>query len=195
MNESVELRTERLLLRRYRQNHLGDLFEFANSPGWGRYLVNVPFPYTRQDAERFLAMFMDTSKWEQQGILSNFAIDLDGKVIGEVYLNQQAYDRQNDRAEIGYSLSSRHWGRGLMTEAAKAVMDWAFQAHGLNRMFASCDPRNVGSWRVMEKLGMKKEGVLRSHVKWNGEFRDQLYYGIMRSEWEVAIRARAQGGS
>lgn len=184
MNRLIELRTERLLLRRYKPDDMDDLIEYANSPGWERYLVNVPYPYTRQVAEKFLTMFMDVAKWEQEGILANFAIVLERKVIGEVYLNQRAYDRENERAEIGYSLSSLHWGKGLMTEAARAVVNWAFQTYSFNRMFATCDPRNVGSWRVLEKLGMKREGQLRSHLKWNGEFRDQLYYGILRAEWE-----------
>ena len=185
MDKSIELRTKRLLLRRYRQEDLGDLIEYANSPGWERYLVNVPYPYTKQVAEKFLAMFLDTATWEKEGILANFALVLNGKVVGEVYLNQQAHDRENERTEIGYSLSSQHWNKGLMTEAARAVLNWSFETYSINRMFATCDPRNTGSWRVMEKLGMKREGQLRNHVVWNGEARDQLYYGLLRSEWKV----------
>lgn len=184
MDKPIELRTARLLLRRYRPEDLDDLIEYANSPGWERYLINLPYPYTRQVAEKFLEMFMDVAKWEQQGILANFAIVLDGKVVGEVYMNQRAFDRENERAEIGYSLSSQHWGKGMMTEAARTVTDWAFTTYSLNRIYATCDPRNTGSWRVMEKLSMKREGWLRSHVLWNGEFRDQLYYGILREEWK-----------
>ena len=111
-----------------------------------------------------------------------FAIVLEGKVIGEIYLNQP--DLQNERAELGYSLSRQQWGKGLMTEAAQAVIDWAFQTYSFNRIFSTTDPRNVGSCRVLEKLGMKREGQLRSHLKWNGEFRDQLYYGLLRAEWK-----------
>ncbi|MBI2850038.1 MAG: GNAT family N-acetyltransferase [Chloroflexi bacterium] len=181
--EPIELGTKRLLLRPFSLNDIDDLIEYANSPGWERYLVNVPYPYTRQVAEKFLAMFLDTANWQQQGILANFAIQLEGKVVGEVYLNQQKYDRENERAEIGYSLSSLHWNKGLTTEAARAVVNWAFQTYSFNRLYATCDPRNVGSWRVMEKLGMKREGWLRNHVVWNDEVRDQLYYGILREEW------------
>ena len=125
--------------------------------------------------------------------MANFAIVLDRNVIGEVYLNQRADDHESQRAEIGYSLSSLHWGKGLMTEAARAVVDWAFQTYPINRMYAWSDPRNIGSWRVMEKLGMKREGLLRSHTKWNGTFRDRLYYGILRTELEAgAARPVAQ---
>jgi RimJ/RimL family protein N-acetyltransferase len=81
-------------------------------------------------------------------------------------------------------VSRDFWGQGLATEAAQAVMDWSFQNLNLNKIFATCDVRNTGSWRVMEKLGMSREGLLRSHFKWQGEFKDEYYYGILRREWE-----------
>lgn len=69
-------------------------------------------------------------------------------------------------------------------EAATAAMNWAFTTHpNLNRMYAWCDPGNIGSRRVLEKLGMKQEGELRHHLKWDNEFRDQLFFGLLRDEW------------
>jgi RimJ/RimL family protein N-acetyltransferase len=102
-------------------------------------------------------MFLDSARRKELGILANFAVVLNGRVIGEVYLNQRSEDRESDRAEIGYSLSSLHWGQGLTTEAARAVVDWAFHTFLVNRMYTWSDPRNIGSWRVMEKLGMARE--------------------------------------
>jgi len=102
----------------------------------------------------------------------------------EVYLNQREDDLKNNRIELGYSLSHQHWNKGLMTEAVRAVVSWAFQTYDFVRLYAYCDPRNIGSWHVMEKLGMQREGLLRQHLKWNDEFRDQLYYGLLRSDWK-----------
>jgi RimJ/RimL family protein N-acetyltransferase len=99
-------------------------------------------------------------------------------------LNQREDDRPHERVEIAYSLARQHWGKGLTTEAARSVISWAFQTYTINRIYAWSDPRNIGSWRVMEKLGMQREGLLRSHVKWHGTFRDQMYFGILRSEWK-----------
>jgi [ribosomal protein S5]-alanine N-acetyltransferase len=169
-------------MRPFRLSDMEDLIEYANDPEWVRYLVNIPYPYTKKDAEIFLMMFTDPDNWEK---LQIFAIVLGNKVIGEIYLNQREEDRLNGRAELGFSLSRQHWGKGLMTEAAQTVMNWAFQTYPLNRIFATADPRNERSWHLLEKLGMKREGLLRSHLKWNGEIRDQLYYGILRSEWMV----------
>jgi RimJ/RimL family protein N-acetyltransferase len=166
-----------------------DVFENNQDPEMARYAVGIPpIPITRQMAESLVSMFSNPP--ESQGILQIFAVVLEGKVIGEICLNQHEPDAQNDRSELTYALAHPHWGKGLTSEAAKAVMDWAFQTHNLHRMYAWCDPHNIGSWRVMEKLGMKREGLLRHHIKWNGEYRDQLYYGILRSEWEKINQSR-----
>ena len=77
-------------------------------------------------------------------------------------------------------------GKGLSTEAARVVLNWGFWTHSLNKVCATCDPRNERSRRVLEKLGMAEERLLRRHLKWQGEFRDVLHYGILRSEWEAA---------
>ncbi len=181
----IELRTERLLLRHFTMDDVEDVLEYNQDPEMARYTVGIPtIPYTRKDAETLVAMFSDTSKWEAMGILQLFAIVLEGKVIGELCLNHRDDDRPNERFELAYSLSRRHWGKGLTTEAARAAMNWAFQTYNFHRMYAWSDPRNIGSWRVMEKLGMKREGLLRSHMKWNGTFRDRVYYGILREEWQ-----------
>jgi len=197
MSLPLELRTTRLLLRPFTLDDVEDVLEYTNDSERARYQVGIPpVPYTRRDVETLVAMFSDPSYWETghpglpssgngAGLLQIFAVVFEGKVIGEIALNQRDEDRRNERVELAYSLARKHWGKGLMTEAARAVMNWAFQTYSFNRMFAWCDPRNIGSWRVLEKLGMKREGQLRSHLIWNGEFRDQLYYGILRSEWKA----------
>ena len=85
---------------------------------------------------------------------------------------------------MGYVLGRPQWGRGLMPEAARAVMDWGFERYGLHKIRAQADLRNRRSWRVMEKLGMTREGVLRGNGKLRDEHVDEVYYGILRDEWE-----------
>ncbi len=180
METPTELRTGRLLLRPHTLDDAADVFEFARDPEWGGYLVNVPQPFTEKDAVEFVTRFSDFSAWDTTPM---FAVVLEARVIGQVYLN---LDSQNERAELGYSLSRKHWGKGLATEAARVVMNWGFWTHSLNKVCATCDPRNERSRRVLEKLGMAKETLLRRHLKWQGEFRHVLHYGILRSEWEAA---------
>jgi len=182
----VELRTERLLLRPFTLDDVEDVLEYTQDPEWARFQNNIPpVPYSREDAEKIVMMFSNSSSvWEKMGILRIFAIMFGDKVIGEIGVNQREEDRKNERVELVYSLSRRYWGKGLMTEAAQAVVNWAFQSYSFNRMFAYCDPRNIGSRRVLEKIGMKQEGILRSHLVWDGEVRDAVYYGILRGEWK-----------
>jgi RimJ/RimL family protein N-acetyltransferase len=191
LDRPIKLTTERLLLRPFTLDDVEDVLEYTNDPEWARYQVNIPpVPLSRKEAEKLVAMFSDPAKWVKIGILKMFALVFEGKVIGEIVLNQRDEDRPNERVELAYSLSRQHWGKGLMTEAARAVMNWAFQTYSFNRIYATCDPRNERSWQVLERLGMKREGLLRNHLKWNDEFRDQLYYGILRAEWKGDPRGK-----
>jgi RimJ/RimL family protein N-acetyltransferase len=179
MHETIELKTARLLLRPFQIRDADDVFEYAGDAEWAKYQVNIPQPFTRNEAEKFVTFFSNPKQWAE---VAMFAMVLQNKVIGQVYLTQ--LDLINERAEIGYMLSRSLWGQGLATEAAQALLDWSFLNLNLNKIFATCDIRNTGSWRVMEKLGMSREGLLRSQFKWQGEFKDEYYYGILRKEWE-----------
>ncbi len=197
MNNRIELRTERLLLRPFNMSDVDDVLEYNNDPEWAEYQTNMqPFPYTRKDIETQVEMFSNPTYWEKghpdlpstangAGLLQIFALVFEKRVIGEIVVNQRSNDKPNERVEIAYSLSRKYWNKGLMTEASRKVIEWAFKTYNINQVYAWCDPKNIGSWRVMEKSGMKYEGVLRSHIKEKDEFRDQLYYGILRSEWEA----------
>jgi Acetyltransferase (GNAT) domain len=112
-----------------------------------------------------------------------WAIEHGDAVIGGVNLR---FDLSNHVGEMGYCLARRYWGRGLATEAARAVMDAAFSTYAnLNRIRAMADARNVAPLRVMEKLGMVREGVLRQNRVVRGEFVDEVWCGVLRTEWEA----------
>ena len=178
----VELQTERLLLRAFKLEDVDDVFDYASDPEWARYLDRVPQPFTRKAAEERVARGVLES-WESH---PTWAIVLDRKVIGGVVL---MIDLQNEIGELGYELSREHWGKGLMTEASREVIDWGFEERRLAKIFAQADARNKRSLSVMEKLGMTREGVLRSHGKGRGERIDEVYYGILREEWESRRRS------
>ena len=93
-------------------------------------------------------------------------------------------------ARIGRALiltiGQPQWGRGLTPEAARAVVGWGFERYALNKVGAYAALNNRRSWRVMEKLGMTREAVLRSNAKLWDEYVDDVYYGVLRKEWEGA---------
>ena len=176
MEALPELRTERLLLRPFRSSDVDDVLGYASNPEWARYLP-VPVPYTRRDAEEFVARCILTETDSH----SSWAIVHEGQASGGVDLDLRVLGAGT--AEIGYSIAHPLWGQGLVTEAARAVIHHAFGELGLVRVQAYADIRNVGSWRVMEKVGMQREGVLRSHRLVHDERTDDVVYAILREEW------------
>jgi RimJ/RimL family protein N-acetyltransferase len=87
---------------------------------------------------------------------------------------------------VGYSLHRDLWGQGFMSEAIRALVAFGFSELGLHRISAETDPRNFGSWRVMEKVGMRREGHLIENFLLNGEWVDSYLYAILDREWHAA---------
>lgn len=173
-------RTERLQLRPFRFGDEGDVLAYARDPEWSRFLRILPRPYTADDARDFVARQVILDRVTHPA----WAITLDDSVIGGVNLR---FTFEHRSAEIGYSVARSHWGRGVCTEAARAVIDAAFDTHSdLVRLQARADAQNAGSQRVMEKLGMAKEGVLRRSRVERGEIFDEAWYAILRAEWSDA---------
>lgn len=174
MEDLPQLRTERLLLRAYRSNDVDDVFAYATDPEWGRYLP-VPDPYTRRSAEEFVA----TTILADPETHPMWAIVHEGRGSGGIDLRV----RDPKLGEMGYSIARPLWGRGLTTEAARAVIAYGFETLGLVRIHAYADIRNEASWRVMEKLGMQREGVLRRNRMTKGEYVDDVIYSVLAEEW------------
>ena len=150
MADVVRLQTERLLLRPFEEADVSDCLDYRNDAEFARYLPHIPQPFTLLDAEAFVRQNV-TELFDQS---PTFAIVFEGKVIGTVNLEIDSEDRS---AMLGYAIGRTHWGRGLATEAAKAVLSWAFGTLCLNRVWASASAENVRSLRVLEKLGIRPQ--------------------------------------
>lgn len=182
MTLPVQIVTDRLLLRKFTIHDLDDVLTYANNPNFSRFLPPVPYPYTRKDAAEFIARRI-VEDWTQSAA---WAVTLNGRAYGGVSLRFK--NENNTLAEMGWSIAEEQWGKGIMTEAATAVRDAAFHSSPeFNKAYARADILNVGSWRVMEKIGMQREALLRQHEKHNGVWQDDVWYAILRSEWEELI--------
>jgi [ribosomal protein S5]-alanine N-acetyltransferase len=106
----------------------------------------------------------------------------DGAFIGWCSVTRWSPDYRS--ASMGYCLDDAAWGRGYATEAARALLVWAFGTLDLNRVQAETDTRNAASARVLEKLGFVREGTLREDCVVNGEVSDSWVYGLLRREWQ-----------
>ncbi len=173
------LRTQRLLLRPFRLDDVDDVVGYATDPEWARYLP-VPRPYTRRSAEEFVAKAIradDETRFQ-------WAIAHEGRASGGLNLGIGGADS----AEIGYDIARPLWGQGLATEAAAAVIAFGFEELGLARVQAVADIRNTASWRVIEKLGMQREGVVRMNRPVRGERADGVLYAVLGAEWQARER-------
>jgi ribosomal-protein-alanine N-acetyltransferase len=172
----TELRTPRLVLRPPSVADAEAYFEIASDPEYAYF--GSRGPVDRESALRGLERIV-AIPWEQR---AEFAVVLDGQVAGRVTLD---VDRENRTVALGYGIGRPWWGLGLATEAARAAVDYAFRALAIDKVWARADPRNVASVRVLEKLGMQHEGLLRKHQLRRGERVDRVYYGLLREEWEA----------
>ena len=94
-------------------------------------------------------------------------------------------------ATLGYCLDDSAWGQGFATEAADALLRWAFDTLDLNRVQSDADTRNTASARVLEKLGFVREGMLRENCIVNGDVSDSWVYGLLRRQWKPRPRSVA----
>ena len=156
-----------------RLTDIAEVIEYSMDEDWSRHFN----PSTVEDLEAFVAQNV-LAPWDEG---PRFSIVLDSKVIGGLGL---LIDKKHNIAELGYSMSKEHWGKGIMTEAARRVVLWGFEEVGLAKIYSHADVLNVGSWRVMEKLGMTREGLFRGHSLARGVRQDDVYYGLLREDWD-----------
>ena len=166
------------VVRWWERGDVASLARHANSRKvWLQLRDQFPHPYTAADAEAWLGHV------EKARVETNFAIALDGEAVGGIGFVLGS-DVERLSAEIGYWLGEAVWGRGLATAALRAVTRHAFDAYGLNRVFAVPFARNAASVRVLEKAGFVREGVLRRSAIKAGVVLDQVLYAIIREEMD-----------
>lgn len=139
----------------------------------------IPFPYTRKDAEDFIAATRST---EPDKIWA-FAITVDGRAVGSI----TATRRENiyiRTAEVGYYVARNFWGRGLATSAVRQLCSHIFKNTDVLRIGAEVFAENRASCQVLEKAGFQLEGILRSYAVKNGVIRDMKIYAKLRDREE-----------
>jgi RimJ/RimL family protein N-acetyltransferase len=176
------LPTDRLRLRPFGDADADALFALHSNAHVLRYWDSPPWS-ERSRAERFIA---GCRTMAEEGTGARVAIDRasDGEFIGWCSLSQWNPDYRS--ASLGYCFTEAAWGHGYATEAARAVLRWAFDTLDLNRVQAEADTRNIASARVLEKLGFVREGTLREDCVVNGDVSDSWVYGLLRREWTPA---------
>lgn len=175
----MQIVTERLLLREFVIDDWPAIHAYQSDP---RYLRFYHWTNRTPDEVRaFVQMFVDAQQAQPRRTYQ-LAITRgdDGRLIGNCGIRLRSL--QSREADIGYELAPDHWGRGYATEAARALLRYGFAERGLHRIVANCVAENVGSARVLEKIGMQREGRLREHEWFKDRWWDTLLYAILDHE-------------
>jgi ribosomal-protein-alanine N-acetyltransferase len=170
------LETERLILRKMVLNDAEAVFAYASNSEVSRYTLWETHR-SIEDSRAFLEFA--TQKYENGGEPDwGIVYRGNGCLVGACGLVN--WEAEHARAEVGFVLSREYWGRGLMSEAVRAILRFGFERMNLNRIEARCIAENAASARVMEKAGMVYEGTLRQREYIKGAYRDIKLYAILK---------------
>jgi len=172
----MKLTTARLLLRPFRATDHAELHAIAGDPRVVRWMDWGP--NTEEDTGVFLGYALESETADPRRTWK-FAVvrAADAVLIGSAELHIESPEHR--RGTMGYLIAPAAQGLGYATEAARAVLGFGLTGGGLHRITATCDPENVGSARVLEKIGMSREGRLRDHLLIRGQWRDRLLYAAL----------------
>ena len=181
------VRTARLTIRPSTVDDLPALFEIRRRPEVSEWLPTLP-----TDRDAFVERLSDPDR-----LSVTLALERDGELIGDLYLHvsdpwaqaEVVEQAKGTQAEIGWVVAPEHGGRGLATEAAAELLRISFGDLGLRRVVALCFADNVASWRIMEKLGMRREAHnVAESLHRSGRWLDGLGYALLADEWRERTR-------
>jgi RimJ/RimL family protein N-acetyltransferase len=175
------IETERLRLRPFMRGDVEDVYSYRSLEDVARHLFNPPLSWE----ECAMAVRQRTNQIRLENDEDRIILAVEaregGPVIGEVSLILRSRDAR--QGELGWIFHPQSQGRGLASEAARAMLALAFNDASLHRVFARCDARNEPSWRLMERLGMRREAHFREHAIFKGQWDEEFVYAILSREW------------
>lgn len=168
------IKTKRLLIRDFEINDWHSVYEYTSDPQVMEYIPEGVF--SEEDAKEFVNKNIGDNAEKFPVILIDKNI-LIGHIIFHKYFGEHTY-------EIGWVFNPKYYNKGYASEAARAVLEYGFKELNLHRIIATCQPQNIPSYRVMEKIGMKREGHFKKCIPNGDEWWDEYYYAILEEEWK-----------
>ncbi len=185
----MQIETERLLLRDFVLEDAEALVACRSDDRYWRYYTKPDdiAAATRQHVELFVG-------WQKAEPRTHFQLAIvlkePGQLIGDCGLRLRAQVPYGEdgplEADIGYELDPAYWRHGYATEAVRALVDYGFSELGLHRIWTFAVADNEPSWRLMERIGMRREGLLKGNVPLQGGWADTVVYGLLAEEWAAS---------
>jgi [ribosomal protein S5]-alanine N-acetyltransferase len=185
MNKQLDifpvLETNRLILRRIEEGDAHDIFKYLSDKEVMKHYGTEPFQ-TVDEAIRAISRY-ESLFTEKRGIRWGITSKGDNKVIGSCFF----YDMVSEhyRTDLGFVLNKDFWGQGIAQEAVKAAIKYGFENLNINRIQAVIEPPNLASQKLVERLGFRREGLLRSYEYFCGKFDDLYMYSLLRSDFNL----------
>ncbi len=174
--ENDKIETQRLVLRRFNLDDAKRVSQICNSDEVWRGTLALPHPYTEDSAKSWINRHDENF---EKNFCHDFAIT--DKNTGELYGCMGMFmDMANKNGELGYWIDPKFWNKGYATEAASAMIEYGFKIKGLHKIHARHFASNPASGRVMEKCGMKKEGVQEKEIFKIDRYEDVVLYAIIK---------------
>ncbi|HEU0073371.1 MAG TPA: GNAT family protein [Dehalococcoidia bacterium] len=182
----MQLETERLILRDFVMDDVDALAACRADERYWRF-YDEPDDI-RDNAREHVELFVG---WQDAEPRTHFQLAItlkeSGRLIGDCGLRRRdevafGFSALSE-ADIGYELDPSYWGRGYATEAVRTLVDFGFTRQGLDRVWTYCIADNERSWRLMERIGMRREGLLKQNVQLRDRRCDTAVYAILKEEW------------
>jgi ribosomal-protein-alanine N-acetyltransferase len=172
------IETQRLILHGLTESDIPFLLDHFGKDEINRYTSDENVTSLEEAKELYRKYIAPRPNLFRLGLLMKATGDLIGTI------GFYGIDRVNKRAIAGADLKKEYWGKGLMSEALRALIRFGFNEMRLNRIEASTDPQNLRSIRLIERCGFRKEGVLRQRFYYKGAFHDDAIYSLLKKEWK-----------
>lgn len=175
------LKTERLIIRRFLPDDWKDLYEYLSKEEVVKF---EPYEVFSEEASKAEAI-----QRSKQDFFWAVCLKENNKLIGNIYFNQQE-PKELNTWELGYVFNSAYWGKGYASESCTAILRYGFEQLNVYRVVAMCNPENTASWKLMERLNMRREGYLKKNIFFkrdkagNPIWNDTYEYAVLREEWK-----------
>jgi [ribosomal protein S5]-alanine N-acetyltransferase len=180
----LEIVTGRLILRDFVADDLDDMLAYQSDPRYLRYYSAERAERIAEDASRLLQRFLAAQeKQPRTAFQLAMALRESGRLIGNAGVRMASADATE--GDMGCEIAPDYWNRGYATEAMRSMLAFGFEQLGLHRISASTMAANVGAWRVLEKLGMRREGELRETTLLADGWANSVIYAILEHEWRA----------
>lgn len=179
----LPIATPRLRLRAFTRGDVDAIFDYRSREDVALYLFDPPL--SREQCALAIQQRVTQTRFDAEGDKIILAVERaeDGALVGELSLIWRSVEAR--QGEVGWIFHPAYQGHGYATEAARALVDMGFAGANLHRIFARCDVRNIASWRLMERLGMRREAHFREHGLFKGGWDEEFVYAVLRREWRI----------